>query len=220
MAIHCNSCGKENKDGSVICEFCGNMLVDIFSISTEKKTFQTPPIQQKELSKTQVELNIAGQAAYQKVPEKNVVQVSQPMQQEYKSLGDVSKYLFKIGGFTNIKDFIEIAEKSRRDLGLSSEDKNAVIEKLGQRAYEVFGEEIDYFEVKGSFASNLKLTLLWLVIGALLGAIFAPLGMICSLVMVYYACRTIARLFAFPKSNSAARIVKKLKKAGIYSNKQ
>lgn len=215
MAIYCNLCGKENKDGSVICESCGNMLVDIFSAPVESQTRQAPPLQQNEFTKAKFGPNLAGQPVHQKVPQNNVVQISPSMQQEYKLLGDLSGYLFKIGGLTDIKDFVEIAEKSRNDSGLSSNDRNDVIKKLEQRAYEVFDEEIDYFEEKGSFAGNLKVTLLCLIAGIILGAIFVPLGVICYLAMAYYACRTIARLCAFSKSHVAAKIVKQLKKAGI-----
>ncbi|MCM1038296.1 MAG: hypothetical protein NC434_03165 [Ruminococcus sp.] len=208
MSICCKTCGKENKDGSVICESCGNMLVDIFSVSESNNNVQN----QVDFSADSVQgNNMKSQIEIVETEEKNQI-----MKQTSIETGSLSEYYFKIGGLEDIDEFVELARNSRKDIRLSDNEKKQVLEKLKERAQDVFAKEIKYYEEKGTFFGNLGSAVIWLICGLILGAIFTPLGIICYIMMTWAICKAIARLFTFPQSTHAAGIVKKLEQCGAY----
>lgn len=218
MAISCKFCGKENPDGSMICESCGNMLVDIFSTAKADQVAENQPYQKSDVSVDSLNTAVSGQEQNIKSQDIKIEQNSQLIQQTDISMGNLTEYLFKINSLFDINDFVKLARDSRNDVRLTADDKDEVTRQLRKRAIDVFGEEINYYEDKGTFFGNLGRALVWLILGLILGVIFTPLGIICYILMSYFVCKAIARILTFPRTTRAASIVKKLKQCGVYKS--
>lgn len=203
MAVYCRYCGKENKNENVVCEFCGNMLRDIFSPSDVNQNNQN--------------LNYQGTNVQpQNVQPQGIAKTNQPVQQTDVSMSNLNDYFFKIDSLIGIDEFVKMAKDIRENEKLSKSDKDEILKKLRKRACDVFGDEIEYYDEKGTIMGNLKNTCIWFIVGIILSGIFAPLGIICYIVMFYYLCKTVARVFTLKKSTHAAKVVKKLKKCGLH----
>lgn len=214
--MYCKFCGKENPDDSIMCEECGNMLVDIFSaspISPNPVSEKEPPARSTKTKKAAT-VDAKQTEEMQKGDSKAV---NKPVKITGNILAENARdYFFRIDSLMDVDAFVNLARESRQDARLSDQEKQEIWDRLQNKVMEVFGEEIRYYRDKGTFGGNLNSAFVCLVIGCIVSTFVPLIGCLFFIPMLWYAGKAFACLLNYPKATHAAKVTKTLERAGLY----